>query len=63
MLNKFVLPSVVSLTETICPRIRAKSLLKNTRSPLPLDERQSKTTLLKLHNRAIYTRENKTRLT
>ena len=36
------------LIETICPKIRAKSLPKNTKSQFPVDVRCSKTSLLKL---------------
>ena len=44
----FVLPSVLILTETICPKICSKSRLKSAKSPFPVDVRRSKTSLLKL---------------
>ena len=44
----FVLPSVLILIETICPKICSKSRLKSAKRPLPVDVRRSKTSLLKL---------------
>ena len=44
----FVLPSVLILTETICPKICSKSGLKCAKSQFPVDVRRSKTSLLKL---------------
>ena len=44
--TKFV--SVFTLKETICPRIYRKSRPKSAKSPLPVDVRRSKTSLLKL---------------
>ena len=44
--------SVFTLIETICLRICSKSRPKSSRSPLPLDLRRSKTSLLKLPRRA-----------
>ena len=44
----FVLPSVLILIETICPKICLKSRLKSAKRPLPVDVRRSKTSLLKL---------------
>ena len=44
----FVLPSVLILIETICPKICSKSRLKCAKSPFPVDVRRSKTSLLKL---------------
>ena len=35
--TKFVLPSVFSLTETICPKICSKALPKIAKRPLPVD--------------------------
>ena len=46
--NKFGLSSVFTLLETICHRVRAKPLLNNAKSPLPVDECRSKSPLLKL---------------
>ena len=46
----FVLPSVLILIETICPKICLKSRLKSAKRPLPVDVRRSKTSLLKLPN-------------
>ena len=45
---KLVLPSVVTLKETTCPRICSKSRPKSAKRPLPVDVCRSKTTLLKL---------------
>ena len=44
----FILPSVLILTETICPKICSKSRLKSAKGPFPVDVRRSKTSLLKL---------------
>ena len=44
----FVLPSVLILIETICPKICSKSRLKSAKSQFPVDVRRSKTSLLKL---------------
>ena len=44
----FILPSVLILKETICPKICSKSRLKYAKSPFPVDVRRSKTSLLKL---------------
>ena len=44
----FILPSVLILKETICPKICSKSRLKCAKSPFPVDVRRSKTSLLKL---------------
>ena len=41
----FVLPSVLILIETICPKICSKSRLKCAKSPFPVDVRRSKTSL------------------
>ena len=46
----FVLPSVLILIETICPKICSKSRLNCAKSPFPVDVRRSKTSLLKLPN-------------
>ena len=46
----FLLPSVLILIETICPKIYSKSRLKSAKRPLPVDVRRSKTSLLKLPN-------------
>ena len=46
----FILPSVLILKETICPKICSKSRLKCAKSPFPVDVRRSKTSLLKLPN-------------
>ena len=46
--TKFVLLSVCTLIETICPRICSNSRPKSAKSPLPVDVRRSKTSLLKL---------------
>ena len=46
----FILPSVLILIETICPKICSKSRLKCAKSPFPVDVRRSKTSLLKLPN-------------
>ena len=45
--TKLVLLSVFTLKETICPKIWLESLPKNAISPLPVDVRRSKTSLLK----------------
>ena len=44
----FVLLSVLILIETICPKMCSKSRLKSAKSPLPVDVRRSRTSLLKL---------------
>ena len=44
----FILPSVLILTETICPKICSKSRLKSAKLPFPVDVRRLKTSLLKL---------------
>ena len=44
----FILPSVLILTETICPKICSKSRLKSAKRPFPVDVHRSKTSLLKL---------------
>ena len=46
--TKFVLLSVFTLKETICPRICSKSRPKSAKTPLPVDVRRSKTPLLRL---------------
>ena len=46
----FILPSVLILIETICPKTCSKSRLKSAKCPLPVDVRRSKTSLLKLPN-------------
>ena len=46
--TKFALLSVFTLKETICPRICSKTLPRSSKSPLPVDVRRSKTSLLKL---------------
>ena len=46
--TKFVLLSVFTLIETICPKICSNLRPKNAKSPLPVDVRRSKTSLLKL---------------
>ena len=46
----FILPSVLILIETICPKICSKSRLKCAKRPFPVDVRRSKTSLLKLPN-------------
>ena len=48
--TKFVLLRVFTLKETICPRICSKSRTKSVKTPLPVDVRGSKTSLLKLSN-------------
>ena len=48
--TKFVWLSVFTLIETTCPKICSKSQLKCAKSPLPVDVRRSKTSLLKLFN-------------
>ena len=47
MPNRFVLLSVFTLIETICPKIWANALPQSARSPLPVDVRCSHTSLLK----------------
>ena len=54
--TKFVLLSVCSLIEMICPKICSNSRPKSAKSPLPVDVRRSKTSLLKL---PISTADNK----
>ena len=44
----FVLPRVLILIETICSKICSKSRLKNPESPLSVNVRRSKASLLKL---------------
>ena len=46
--TKFVLLSSFTLQETFCPRICSKPRLKSAKGSLPVDERDSKTWLLKL---------------
>ena len=46
--TKFVWLSVFTLRETICPKFCSKSRLKCAKSPLPVDARPSKTSLLLL---------------
>ena len=46
--TKFVLLSVFTLKETICPKICSKSRLKSAKNLLPVDVRRSKTSLLKV---------------
>ena len=45
--NKFVLQSFFSLIKTIYPRVSTEALPNDTKSPLPVDVRRSKTLLLK----------------
>ena len=45
--TKFVFLSVFTLKERFFPRICSKSRLKSAKSPLPVDVRRSKTSLLK----------------
>ena len=51
----FILPSVLILIETICPKICSKSRLKCAKRPFPVDVRLSKTSLLKLPIKATTT--------
>ena len=46
--TKFLLLSVFTVTGTICPKICSKSLLKSSKSQLPVDVRRSKTSLTKM---------------
>jgi len=46
--TKFMFPSVFTIIETTCPKIRAKPLSTNEKRPLPVDVLHSKTSLLKL---------------
>ena len=48
--NKLVLLSFFSLLKTIYPRVSTKPLPNDAKSPLPVDDRRSKTLLLKLPN-------------
>ena len=50
--SKFVLLRVFSLIETICPKICSKSSLKSAKSPLPVDARPSKWSLLFGHHQS-----------
>ena len=52
--TKSVLLSFFTHIETICPKIRARSLPKKAKGPLTVDERRSKTALLKFSNPFIY---------
>ena len=54
----FILPSVLILTETICPKICSKSRLKSAKRSFPVDLRRSKTWLLKLPNNYFITQEH-----
>ena len=49
--TKFVLlhVSVFTVIATTCPKIWTKPLPMNAKSPLPVDERRSQMSLLKLH--------------
>ena len=60
--TKFVLPSVVTLIKTICCGIFSKSQPKSLKSPLPVDVRRSKTSLLKLPYTAFVTLETRKKL-
>ena len=53
----FILPSVLILRETICPKICSKSRLKSAKRPFPVDVRRSKTSLLKLPIKARFKRQ------
>ena len=46
--TKFVLHIFLTVIETICPKMCSKSRLKSAKSPLSVDVRRSKTSLLKL---------------
>ena len=46
----FLLPSVLIIIKTICPKICSETRLKSAKSPLPVDVRRSKRSLLKLPN-------------
>ena len=46
--TKFVLLSVFTLIDPICPKICSKARLKSAKSPLPVDVRRSKTSPLKV---------------
>ena len=48
--NKLVLLSFFPLLKTIYPRVSTKPLPNDSKSPLPVDVRRSKTLLLKLPN-------------
>ena len=50
--SKFVFLRVFSLIETICPKICSKSSLKSAKSPLPVDARPSKWSLLFRHHQS-----------
>ena len=50
--TKFVVLSVCILIEKICPKICSKSRLKRAKSPLAVNVRLSKPSLLKLPNRS-----------
>ena len=58
--NKFVLLSFFSLLKTIYPRVSAKPLPNDAKSPLPVNVCHSKTLLFKLPN--INTEEGPTRM-
>ena len=57
--SKFVLLRVFSLIETICPKICSKSSLKSAKSPLPVDARPSKWSLLFRHHQSTVVVPNK----
>ena len=46
----FVLPFVLILIETVCPKVCSKSRLRCAKSQFPVDVRRLKTSLLKLPN-------------
>ena len=54
--NKFVLQNFFSLIKTVYSRVSTKPLPNDAKSPLPVDVRRSKTSLLKLHNFSIATK-------
>ena len=52
--TKIVFLSLFLIIEMICPKLWAKIQLKNEKSPLPVDVRHSKASLLKFTDTKLY---------